>query len=40
MDVNGARAAGMQPVLLDPFDDHPWAENARIASLDELFAWF
>ena len=39
MDVNGARAAGLRPVLLDPFDDHPWADHDRIVSLDELLAW-
>jgi putative hydrolase of the HAD superfamily len=39
MDVNGSRAAGMQPVLIDPFDDHPWADHDRIASLDELLGW-
>jgi putative hydrolase of the HAD superfamily len=39
MDVNGSRAAGMLPVLIDPFDDHPWADHDRIASLDELLGW-
>ena len=36
MDVGGARAAGLFPVLLDPHDDHPGADFARIASLAEL----
>jgi putative hydrolase of the HAD superfamily len=36
MDVIGARAAGLHPILLDPFDDHPDAEFDRIASLGEL----
>jgi putative hydrolase of the HAD superfamily len=36
MDVGGARAAGLFPVLLDPHDDHPGADFARIASLEEL----
>jgi putative hydrolase of the HAD superfamily len=36
MDVGGARAAGLFPILLDPHDDHPGADFARIASLVEL----
>ena len=40
MDVGGARAAGLHPVLLDPFDDHPDADFDRIADLSELIAVF
>ncbi len=36
MDVAGARAAGLHPILLDPFDDHPDADFDRIRSLSEL----
>jgi putative hydrolase of the HAD superfamily len=36
MDVQGARAAGLVPVLLDPYDDHDGADFHRIRSLDEL----
>lgn len=36
MDVGGARAAGLHPILLDPFDDHPDADFDRIRSLLEL----
>ena len=36
MDVGGAMAAGLHPVLVDPFDDHVGADFARIASLGEL----
>ena len=36
MDVGGARAAGLHPILLDPFDDHPGADFDRIRSLSEL----
>jgi putative hydrolase of the HAD superfamily len=36
MDVGGSRAAGLFPILLDPHDDHPGADFARIASLAEL----
>jgi putative hydrolase of the HAD superfamily len=36
MDVTGALAAGLHPILLDPFDDHPDAQFERIASLHEL----
>jgi putative hydrolase of the HAD superfamily len=50
IDVRGARAAGLQPVLLDPYHDHgdgPWVDGdgstagfARIDRLDELLAWW
>jgi putative hydrolase of the HAD superfamily len=36
MDVQGARAAGLHPILLDPYDDHAGADFARIRSLGEL----
>lgn len=36
MDVGGARAAGLRPVLLDPYDDHPEADFERISSLWDL----
>jgi putative hydrolase of the HAD superfamily len=36
MDVGAARAAGMHPILLDPYDDHPDADFDRIRSLVEL----
>jgi putative hydrolase of the HAD superfamily len=36
MDITGARAAGLHPILLDPFDDHPDAQFDRIVSLGEL----
>ena len=36
MDVGGARAAGLHPILLDPHDDHPDAEFDRIHSLLDL----
>jgi putative hydrolase of the HAD superfamily len=36
MDVEGARAAGLTPVLLDPYGDHAEAEVARITSLIAL----
>lgn len=36
MDVGGARAAGLHPVLLDPYDDHPDADFDRVSSLLEL----
>jgi putative hydrolase of the HAD superfamily len=39
MDVNGARAAGLEPVLVDPYDDHPEADHERVRSLDELLPW-
>jgi putative hydrolase of the HAD superfamily len=36
MDVGGARAAGLHPILLDPYDDHPDADFDRITSLLDL----
>ncbi|MFT3853846.1 MAG: HAD family hydrolase [Ilumatobacteraceae bacterium] len=38
MDVAGARAAGLHPILLDPYDDHPGADFDRITTLAELVA--
>jgi putative hydrolase of the HAD superfamily len=40
MDIGGATAAGLQPVLLDPYDDHPTAEFERITSLHDLIPRF
>jgi putative hydrolase of the HAD superfamily len=36
MDIGGATAAGLLPILLDPYDDHAGATFRRIASLEEL----
>jgi putative hydrolase of the HAD superfamily len=36
MDIGGARAAGLLPVLLDPHDDHAGADFHRIRTLAEL----
>jgi putative hydrolase of the HAD superfamily len=36
MDIGGAAAAGLRPVLLDPFDDHPGADFERIRSIADL----
>ena len=36
MDVNGSRAAGLVPVLIDPFDDHDEADFARVTSVEDL----
>ena len=38
MDVKGSRAAGLIPVLIDPFDDHDAAEFARVRSVADLTA--
>jgi putative hydrolase of the HAD superfamily len=50
IDVRGARAAGLRPVLLDPYGDHgdgPWVDDdgdtaghARISSLHDLLEWW
>jgi putative hydrolase of the HAD superfamily len=36
MDIGGARAAGLHPILLDPHDDHVGADFQRIRSLEDL----
>jgi putative hydrolase of the HAD superfamily len=36
MDVGGALAAGLYPILLDPYDDHAEADFQRIRSLHDL----
>lgn len=36
MDVGGAVAAGLHPILIDPYDDHADAEFERIRSLSDL----
>ncbi len=36
MDIGGATAAGLHPILLDPYDDHAGADFERIRSLAEL----
>jgi putative hydrolase of the HAD superfamily len=36
MDIGAARSAGLYPILLDPYDDHPDADFDRIHSLIEL----
>jgi putative hydrolase of the HAD superfamily len=38
MDIGAARAAGLHPILLDPYDDHPGADFECIHSLMELTA--
>jgi HAD superfamily hydrolase (TIGR01549 family) len=38
MDIGGARAAGLLPVLIDPFDDHDGADFARIRSIGDLLS--
>ena len=36
MDIEGATAAGLHPILLDPYGDHSGAHFERIGSLHEL----
>ena len=36
MDIGGATAAGLRPMLLDPFDDHAGADFERIRSISDL----
>jgi putative hydrolase of the HAD superfamily len=37
-DVDGARAAGIHPVLVDPFDHHADLDCVRVRHLDDLVA--
>ena len=36
IDVAAARSAGLRPVLLDPYDDHPGAPFERIREVADL----
>ena len=36
MDIASARGAGLHPILVDPYDDHPDADFERINSLTRL----
>jgi putative hydrolase of the HAD superfamily len=38
MDVGGATAAGLLPLLIDPYDDHAGARFERLKRLDELIS--
>jgi len=38
MDVRGAVAAGLHPILIDPYDDHAGADFARIRSVADLLS--
>lgn len=37
-DVAGARAAGIHPVLVDPFDHHPEFDGVRVNALADVAA--
>ncbi|MEO6652328.1 MAG: HAD family hydrolase [Ilumatobacteraceae bacterium] len=39
MDVGSSRAAGLHPLLLDPYDDHAEAAFERITSVADLLNW-
>ena len=36
MDITSSTAAGLHPILIDPFDDHPDADFERISCVGEL----
>lgn len=36
MDIGGASAAGLLPILIDPYDDHAGADFTRIRSVSDL----
>ena len=40
MDIGAATAAGLHPVLLDPYDDHDGADFERIRNVAAIIPWF
>lgn len=40
MDIRSSSAAGLHPVLIDPFDDHAGADFERITSVEDIIDWF
>jgi putative hydrolase of the HAD superfamily len=40
MDIASARGAGLHPVLVDPYDDHPDADFERVTSVEDIVDWF
>lgn len=40
MDIASATAAGLHPILIDPYDDHVGAHFERIASVADIVDWF
>ena len=39
MDVVGAAAAGLHPLLIDPYGDHPDATFETITAVADVLAW-
>ena len=39
MDVAGAAAAGLHPLLVDPYGDHPSAPFETITAIADVLAW-
>ena len=40
MDITSAGAAGLHPVLVDPYDDHAGADFERVTSVAAIVDWF
>ena len=40
MDIAAASAAGLHPVLVDPYDDHAGADFERVPSVSAVLDWF
>lgn len=40
MDIGSASAAGLHPVLIDPYDDHDGADFERITAVGDIVDWF
>ncbi len=40
MDIASASAAGLHPILIDPYDDHVGADFERITSVADIVDWF
>ena len=40
MDIASSTAAGLHPVLIDPYDDHVGADFERISTVEHIVDWF
>jgi putative hydrolase of the HAD superfamily len=40
MDIAASSAAGLHPILIDPYGDHEGADFERISSVEDIVDWF
>lgn len=40
MDIASSSAAGLHPILIDPYDDHVGADFERITTVHDIVGWF